>query len=529
MAYTIDQIIITRNSNTSIKSIVKSTLRFNLYNLISRILAIPKGIIVAALIIPENYGIISIVQLVMFYMTMVVPGFTTVAFRRIPGLYVKEEFNKIKELQDKTLTVDLFFSTLYSLLVFLFPFFVSIDFRIKIGLIFISFTFILSRFSFYFRNYAMAIQKFKIAADASLIESTFPILFVLLTIYWLGLYSLYISDLLTVVILYFYYRNKLKININYKFDYNFIKKIFIESLVLQGQTITFWFSKMLDRTFASIYFNFHQLGVYSFASNYMNQALTFLNQLGQVMQPIFWSNAAKAEKKEYAFESAIRLSIFLAFVSSLVVPFIQSIMFYLTVVLMRNYVSALSILNILTLYIPLLTIVTIPNLILNSTVVNKQNLSLLIWFLSLLSGIILLMVFINIHMSLENIAYAIVVNQLLNTVINYFIIVRYLPPNGRNNILNYFAIILPIILTTLLTLFFTNLIKYENFIINIPLNYSKIEKAIYLLYNSDKIALVSLKYIVITIFSFLILYLAIHRKYFPLKFSINFLKSNNYK
>lgn len=492
-------------------------------------MAIPKGIVVATLIIPENYGIVSIVQLVMFYMIMVVPGFTTVAFRRIPGLYVKEKFNEIKELQDKTLTADLIISLFYSLLVLLFPFFVFIDFRVKIGLFFISFTFIISRYSFYFRNYSMAVQKFKVAADANLIESTFPILFVILTLYWLGIYSLFISDLLTVIILYFYYRYKLKLNINYRFDYNFIKKIFIESLVLQGQTITFWFSKMIDRTIASIYFNFHQVGVYSFASNYMNQALTFLNQLGQVMQPIFWSNAAKAENKEYAFESALRLSIFLAFVSSLVVPFIQSLMFYITVVLMRNYVSALPILNILTLYIPLLTIVTIPNLILNSTVVNKQNLSLLVWFLSLLSGIIFLIVLIKIEMTLENIAYAIVVNQLLNTVVNYIIIIKYLPPNSRKNSLNYFAIIIPIILSTLLTLCFTNFIDVENYLINLPKHYSKVKKAIYLLYNSDKIALVSLNYIIITIISFAFLYFTIYRKYFPLKFPIKFLKSNNYK
>lgn len=502
-------------NDLSIKSVVKSTLRFNLYNLISRFFAIPKGIIVATLIIPEEYGIINLISLIMFYMTMLVPGFTTVAFRRIPGLYSKCEFASIKEIQDKTFFADITISIFYSLLVIIYSIFLE-DLRIQVGLLILSISFILSRYTFFFRNYSMAIQEFKVAANGGLIENVLPVFIVLSSIFWMGLYSVFIADIITLVVLMFYYLKKLKLKINIQFDFRFLKQVFIESIVLQGQTITFWVTKMLDRTFVSYFFPLDRFGIYSFASNYMTQAQTFLNQLGQVLQPIFWANSEKADDKRYAFSTAIRFSIFLSFISSLIVPIVQAIMLYITFVLMRNYVSAIPIFNLLTLYIPVLTIVTIPNLILNSTIVNKQNLSLFVWLNGLIFGVLIIFIAFKINHSLELIAITVVINQFFITTINFMLIRKYLPPEQKNNHLIFLPIIFPILLATILTIFFSLIIDINSLVIIPPDYLSKFDKLFYLLSNSFEVAKISVIYFLSGITLFSISYFVYYKKYFSL-------------
>ena len=436
----------------SIRNIVKQSAKFNVVSIISLLLKIPNQIIIGMFLIPEEYGIISFVALWKLYAGLINPGMLSAAQREIPYLIGKKEERQSIKVQNIAISSDLIYSILPFLAIFCASFFYS-NKIIKIGLMITAFSFFSTRFVNYWSTINFIKQNFTVVAMGRLISSILSPIIIIISIYWLGIYSVLIAPLVCTLIVGIYYFKKAPIGYSFQFEWAETVRLIKIGFIFSLSGIIFYVYRMTDRTIIASFLSLHDLGLFTFAMMFVMFGINFLSDFGRVLEPILWEHSGKVKNPNDSFNNTKRMAVYMALVTAMIIPLVQ-VGYNLTVkLILPKYIESIPLFFILSNMLYLASMATIPSVILNSIVVNKQAFVTTIYAIGAGINIILDLFIIYVGYGIKAIAFVTVLSQGMATFVLYFLAWKYMIKQRNELALFLRQIMLPFIISVTFSVF----------------------------------------------------------------------------
>lgn len=394
----------------NVLSILRQSVKFNAVNVFSKLISIPKSIIVAMVLVPEEYGVIGFLSLWSMYAGWIHPGVEGAAGREMAYLFGKGEKKKALHLQNVAITVKFLYSFVPFLVMMGASFFYSND-VIRIGLIITAISYFISTNTNYWPSFNHIRQRFNEVATGYLIRGiTVPLVTVAL-IYWLRLYAVLIAPIVAQVLIFFYYIKKAGIDARFEVDWKETVKLIKIGLPLSLLGIVYWGYRIADRTMIAGFLSLHEMGLYTYAIGMVTFAILFFEEFGKVLQPILWTNLGRAKNHIDGFSPVYRMAVYMSLVTSLSICIIQPGFFLLVNVVTTKYIDSIPVFNVLSFNIFFMTMAVFPNIVLNSSVVNKQVTNTKIWFIGLLMNVFFNYVAIKMGYGITGVSFVTIIIQ----------------------------------------------------------------------------------------------------------------------
>ena len=436
----------------SIRNIVKQSGKFNLVSVISLLLQIPTQLIVGMFLIPKEYGIISFVALWSLFAGLINPGMLSAGRREIPYLMGKKEDEQSIKVQNVAISSDLLYSILPFLVILCASFFYS-NKIIKIGFILTAISFIAQRLVTCWASINFIKQRFTVVAIGRLISAILSPIIIIGSIYWLGIYAVLIAPLISTIVRGFYYFKKAPIGYYFQFEWSEIIRLARVGFVFSLSGIVFYGYRMADRTIIASFLSLHDLGLFAFAMGFIMFGMTFLADFGRVLEPILWEHSGKIKNPKDSFNDTKRMAIYMALITAIIIPLVQ-VGYDVTVrLLVPRYIESIPLFLILSNMLYLASMATIPNVILNSVVVNKQAFVTGIYAIGVGINIVLDLLMIYAGYGIGAIAFVTIVSQGMVTFVSYFMAREYMIRQRKGFAVVLWQITLPFIISVLFSIF----------------------------------------------------------------------------
>lgn len=409
----------------SILNIARNSLKFSAVRIIGAIIAVLTSMYVATIIVPKEYGIYGFLGLWLTYASLVSPGLVNAGSREMPGLLGKGEVKEAVRIQNVSLTPEMLYSLLPFIVILAAAFFYS-DSVVRIGMIIIAFSYLTARLVTFWSNFNFIREKFNTVAAGNLIQAiAVPVITVIL-VNWLKINALLLAPVIVNIIIWIYYLKRGSINYRFQVDRSEISRLFKVGIILQGLTLIFWAYQLIDRTLIAVMLTQEELGLYTFAIGLVTLALSLPSSFTNVLQPILWRHAHNAENVVEGFKDAKRIAVYLALGAALLIPLVQLGFYVIVNWITTNYVGSISIFNVLSYNIFLAAIVAVPNLVLNSSIVNKQKIVMIFYAIGLGINVIFDVLVIKLGYGVVGVAWVTVATQALLALTIYFFTRRYM-------------------------------------------------------------------------------------------------------
>jgi O-antigen/teichoic acid export membrane protein len=439
----------------SITNVAKNSLKISAVQTIGAVVALLATMYVATIVLPDEYGIYGFLLLWLTYAGLITPGIINAGNREMPGLLGKGETTAATRIQNVSLTPELIWSLIPFAVILVSAFFFT-DYTYRTGLIIVAFSYLSLRLTTFWATYNVTREKFNTVAIAYLIQGVAVPALTLLLVTWLKVYALLLSPLAISIVVWLYYLKKGPINYRFQFDWQEITRLLKIGIILQAGGLVFYAYRLMDRTIIAAMLSQEQLGLYTFASGFIMVALAIPTSFTSVLQPILWRHAEKAKNAVEGFKDAKRIAVYLAFGTAMLIPLMQ-VAYYLVVELItKKYVGSIPAFNVLSYNICLMAIVLIPNLVLNSAIVNKQKIILILYIIGLAINIALNILVIKLGYGIVGVAWVMIGSQFLVSLATLYLARRYM----FGDRMEYFRLQVKILLPFIVSLGFFFLHRY---------------------------------------------------------------------
>jgi O-antigen/teichoic acid export membrane protein len=436
----------------SIRNIVKQSVKFNVVSIISLLIQIPNQLIIGMFLIPEEYGIISFLALWALYAGLINPGMFIAGQREIPYLMGKKEEKQSVKVQNISISSDLLYSILPFLVILCASFFYS-NKIIKIGLILTAISFIVNRFSTYWSSVNFIKQRFTIVAIGRLIGTILSPIIIIGSIYWLGIYAVLTAPLISAVFTVIYYLIRGPIGYHFQLEWSEVLRLIRIGLIFSLSGIIFYGYRMADRTIIASFLPLHDLGLFTFAMGFIIFGMNFFSDFGRVLEPILWEHSGKVKNPRESFSYTKRMAIYIALVTAMIIPLVQ-VGYDITVkLIVHKYIESIPLFLILSNMLYLASMATIPNIILNSVVVNKQALVTSIYAMGVGINIVLDLFMIHVGYGIGAIAFVTILSQGMVAFASYFLVRKYMFTLPREFFYFIISIFFPFSISALFSIF----------------------------------------------------------------------------
>jgi O-antigen/teichoic acid export membrane protein len=409
----------------SITNIARNSLKFTSVNFLAALIYMPVTIYAATILVPEEYGIYGFLGLWLMYASLIGPGIAAAGQREMPVLLGRGKEREALEIQNISLSAEILYTIIPFVVIIAASFFYSST-VFKHGLIIIAVSYVASRLASFWSGTNFIREKFNPVVKGNLIVAILTPLAILAGVNWLGVYALLIASLISNVVVWVYYLKKGAINYHFKFDRSETVKLVKVGVVLQALGFLFWAFRLADRTIIAAMLPLEQLGLYVFAMQFIMVMLQIPTDFGNVLTPILWREAGKAGSIFEGFKDTRRIAIYLALGTAVLIPIAQ-LGFYLVVSLITTkYIGSIPIFCVLSYNLYLASMGIVPALILNSSIVNKQKISLYCYSIGLALNIILGILVVKLGYGVVGVAWVTICTQGLVTFILYHFIKGYI-------------------------------------------------------------------------------------------------------
>ncbi len=430
----------------SIIKVLRQSAKFNAVEIVGKIIAIPKTIIVAAILLPKDMGVIGFLGLWKTYSGLINPGILTAGHREIPYFLGRNEEDNALRIQNISITGDL----IYCLLPFLVILFSSFFFSnpvIKIGLVISAFSFVMTHFVGYWRGMNFIRQNFTVVAKGDLIRSVSTVVVISALIYWLRVYAVLIAPVIVSLILGIYYWKKGSIGYRFQIDLSEVKRLAKVGVILALGTLAFWGYKMVDRTIIAAKLPLRELGLYTYPMMFIMLGWNLFADFGRVLQPILWEYSAKANNAIEAFADTRRIAVYLAVVAGIVIPFSQLCFYLLVKLITRKYVESIPVFCVLSYNFYLASLAIIPGIILPAKIINKEKIPTMLYSIGLSLNIIFDLLVIHLGYGVVGVAWVTIVTQGLVTFLLYCFAAKYIFTEIKESASFLFYMVLPFLVS----------------------------------------------------------------------------------
>ncbi len=415
----------------SLVYILKNSAKFNLVSLTANILSLPKAIIIAMIIGPKDYGVISFLGLWSLYATFINPGLLAARGREMAHLLGNGKEEKAVYLQNVAQTSDMVYS-LIPLVVMLSASFFFSERLIRTGLIITAFSYVATRILNYWRGVNFTRQKFGIVAKADLMNSVFTVVFIVTLIFWLKVYAVLSAPILAAMITLFYYLRRGAINFRFAFDWPKTVQLFKIGIFFSMLAFAYWGFQLIDKTVIANFLPLEDLGIYSYAVSFVFLAMMFLRDFGNVFAPVLWTSAGNTKDYLETFRDTKRAIIYMAIITATLIPLSHTCFYLVVELLTKKYIASIPVFIILScnLYITILAI--IPTLILQSSVINKQATLLPVYIVAMILNAIFEITAIRMGYGIIGVAWITVLSQAIVTFFIFYLARKYIFENRRD-------------------------------------------------------------------------------------------------
>lgn len=432
--------------NVKVLNIIRQSIKFNVVNIFSKVIAFVTGIIIATVLSPEEYGIISFVGLWGMYAGMINPGMDSAAAREMPYLLGKGEKEKALHLQNISITSKFLYSFV-PFAVMLSASFLYSNELIRIGIILTSINYIISTNTNYWSLFNHVRLRFNKVAIGNLITGISVSLVTLSLIFWLKVYAVLIAPIIGAILMFLYYIRDAGIDYRFEFDRKETVRLIKIGVPLALLTVVYWSYRVVDKTMISAFLPLHELGLYSYALGIIAFVVLLFSDFGNVLQPVLWTSLGQARNHIEGFKPLHRIAVYISIVASVSIG-ISQIGFYLLVHLITTkYIESIFVFNVLAFNIFLVSIAFVPNLVLISSVVNKQMLNTKIWAIGLLLNIILNFIVIRMGFGIIGVSWVTIGTQGLVAMVLFFVSRHYMFNNNKEFIGFLKSILFPLLIS----------------------------------------------------------------------------------
>jgi len=413
----------------SIISIAKNSLKFTAVKTIAALAGLGVTLYAATILLPEEYGTYGLLILWLTYVSLVTPGTSIAASREIPILLGKGQPEDARKTQNVSLSAELVFSIVPTAVIVAAAFFYT-EPVMRWGLLIIAVCFIAMRLSGLWANMIFIRERFNTVAIVSIIAAVVGPAVVLAALPSLKVYAMVLGAPVAAIISMVYYFANGGIGFRFAFDRREIIRLTRVGIVLQGLAVVIMAFHMADRTIIASTLSLEQLGLYVFATGFLTYGLSFFDDFARVLQPILWRHAGTAESVYQGFQETRRIAVYLALGTGIVIPLAQLVFTLIATLLTSKYIDSIPIFNVLSYNLFLMAIAIVPSLILNSSLVNKQNLALLFYAAGLTVSIGLDILVVRLGYGVIGIAWVTIGSQGVVTLALYYLIKNYVFDNA---------------------------------------------------------------------------------------------------
>jgi O-antigen/teichoic acid export membrane protein len=430
----------------SITNIARNSLKFTSVNFLAALISMPVMIYAATILVPEEYGIYGFLGLWLMYAGLISPGFLAAGLREMPVLLGRGKEREALEIQNISLSAEILYAIIPFVVIIGASFFYSST-VLKHGLIIIAVSYVASRLANFWSGMNFIREKFNPVVKGNLIVAILTPLAILAAVNWLGVYALLIATLIANVVVWVYYLKKGAINYHFKFDRSEAVKLIKVGVVLQALNLAFWAFRLADRTIIAAMLPLEQLGLYVFAMQFIMVMLQIPTDFGNVLTPILWREAGKADSILEGFKDTRRIAVYLALGTAVLIPIAQ-LGFYLVVSLITTrYIGSIPIFYVLSYNLYLASMGIIPALILSSSIVNKQKIGLYCYSIGLALNIIFGILVVKLGYGVVGVAWVTICTQGLATFILYRFIKGYIFRDVKEFVRFWVRILFPFLIT----------------------------------------------------------------------------------
>ena len=432
----------------SIVGILKNSLKFSTVQAITMLLGAPVTLYVATILTPEEYGTFGFLKLWLMYATLIGPGIISAGTREIPVLLGKDKQEEALKIQNISMSSEMLYTIIPFVVILGASFFYSNPI-IKWGLVIIAMTHIASHLATFWSSINLIREKFNIVVKGNLVTAVLTPVAILAGINWVGVYALLLAPLIANGATWIYYLRKGRLGYHFSFDRNETIRLMTVGVALQGLTLAFWAFRLADRTIIAATLPLEQLGLYAYAMSFLNFTRVLPSDFGSVLKPIFWREASKAKSIFEGFKDTKRITIYFALGTAIIIPLAQ-LAYYLAINLITiKYLASIPIFFVLSYNLYLASMATMPSLILNSSIVNRQNTTLCCYSIGLALNIIFDLLAIKLGYGVVGVAWVTICTQGLVTFALFRSIKNYIFSDTKEflgflpRILSPFLLIIP--------------------------------------------------------------------------------------
>jgi O-antigen/teichoic acid export membrane protein len=340
-------------------------------NLLLRPVQLIKGFVVAKYLGPADYGLLKSVELIQMLSKYGSLGFNTAAAREAGNAIGDNNSNKLKLVRNTAYSSEI----ILSLFLFLIGITSTIFFEsreISLLIVIASFGLLASKLRAILATEATISKKFILISKVTLITVSVASVIVIVTVPFLKIYAVLLTNFLIGVLAIILYLRFLKFRMQFKIQREEFQRILKISIPLAFNTLSLAAFKYSERILLLAYLGEVALGVFSFALMVVDQiSIIFKASIKVRIQDIFEGLGNNKYKRIHRM--VLRETLLLGCSALIIIPIAWLMLEYFIPLFLPKWEESIIIGQLLLFSLPFYVILNYPNAVLISALVNKQS------------------------------------------------------------------------------------------------------------------------------------------------------------
>ena len=363
-------------------SVLKQSFKFSLVNVLAKSISFPVNIIIAAVVAPGDYGVISLVGLWTLYFTYINPGLVLAASREIPHRLGQKDETGASFAQNLSFTTDLAWISVAAI-AYLLSAFLRTDMRMRGMFILGAVAFFVTSIQSDLFTYNYARQNFSKAAKANVIGAIVAPLVTVGALYFLNIFAIPLGTIVGALATIAYYSFVVGTRVKLTFQLAALKRLLCVGIPLSLLRFAYWGYRLVDRTIVANFLPMEQLGLYTYALNMATSLFVVFGDFSSVLQPMIWKRMSEHEGHIHDLSEIRSVVVYLSLGVAVAISLLQLAFFALTHLVVRKYTPAIPVFYLLAFNEVFLIVGSIPSTIMLSSRVNQQTLNTMAWVVGL--------------------------------------------------------------------------------------------------------------------------------------------------
>ena len=404
----------------SIRDIFRSSSKISGVNIGAGILAAGANIFVARRLGPDVFGVVGWVQMWLFYAGFAKPGCSQAAYREMLHLLGQSKDEEAHRIQDVALTTDWLFLAAPALAMLCASLFVLKRMDMRLGMAIAAVTFTVTSIYQTVDMVQWVHKRFALITRVNLLTGILQPALLIAGTWLLGLAGALAAPAVSTLLAIGYYVLRTQaFDFSPRWDWRESKKLMVIGFPLVLQGLLYWGMRTSDRTMVAAWLSLAALGYFSFAMSFINQGCQLVSDFVNVLQSHVFSELGRLGRVAPLSGKIQRICLLVTLATGCASGLAQAGFHPFVAMLAPKFTPGVKAFEILALNLVCTTISLPINTILNSAVMNRQNLTNGIQVAGLILNVAVGRAFYLLGWGLNGIAWSSAVSQLAVAVAIY--------------------------------------------------------------------------------------------------------------